>query len=144
MNYRVSPFNALNQINRELNRFFDDRPLGQISENSNWSPQVDISETEDSFLVTADMPGVKPEDIEISLHQGVLTLKGERKTEEEVSEANFTRRERVRGTFYRQFTVPQTADEDTVSAKSNHGVLEITIPKGHKAKPISITVEGDE
>lgn len=144
MNYRVSPFNALNQLNRELNRFFDDRPLGQLSEGSNWSPQVDISESEDSFLVTADMPGVKPEDIEISLHQGVLTIKGERNTEEEVNEANFTRRERVRGTFYRQFTVPQTADEDTVSAKSNHGVLEITIPKGQKAKPISITVEGDE
>ena len=144
MNYRVSPFNALNQINRELNRFFDDQPPGQYTEGANWSPQVDISETEQSFVVTADMPGVKPENMEISLHQGVLTIRGERNTDNEVTESNFTRRERIRGTFYRQFNLPETADEETVSAKSNNGVLEITIPKAQKAKPISITVEGED
>ncbi len=144
MNHLVSPFNALNQINRELNRFFDDRPAGHLADGANWSPQVDISETEQSFVVTADMPGVKPEDMEISLHQGVLTIRGKRNTDSEVTESNFTRRERIRGTFYRQFNLPETADEETVSAKSNNGVLEITIPKAQKARPISISVIGED
>jgi len=144
MSYFVSPFNRMNQINRELNRFFDDRPMThQVVEGTNWTPHVDITENKDSFQVKADIPGVKPEDIEISLHKGVLTVRGERKTDEEVSEDNFTRRERFRGTFSRQFNLPDTADEETVSARSNNGVLEITIPKAKKAKPISITVEGD-
>ena len=143
MSYLASPFNALNQINRELNRFFDDRPPGRLVDSANRAPQVDISENEDAFLVSADMPGVKPEDMEISLHQGVLTIKGKRSTSGEVNESGFTRRERIRGTFYRQFNLPATADEETVSARLNQGVLEITIPKGRKARPISITVEGD-
>lgn len=140
MSYLVSPFRPLNQINRDLNRFFDGGRLSQFTEGANWSPQVDIVENDEAFVVTADMPGVKPEEMEISLHHGVLTIKGERNTENEVTESDFTRRERVRGTFYRQFNLPETADEDTVSAKSNDGVLEITIPKASKAKPRIVSV----
>jgi HSP20 family protein len=144
MNYRVSPFNALNEINRELNRFFEDRPLSSnLIDGGNWTPHVDITECEDSFRVVADIPGVKPEEIEISLHNGVLTIRGERKTDSETEEENFRRRERTRGTFVRQFNLPDSADQETVSAKSNHGVLEVTIPKAKKASPISITVEGE-
>jgi HSP20 family protein len=145
MTYFVSPFNALNQINRELNRFFDDRPVGnQLIEGTGWTPHVDITENQDSFRVVADIPGVKPDDIEINLHNGLLTIRGERKTDEEVKEGNFTRRERFRGTFSRQFNLPDSADEDKVNAKSVNGVLEIFIPKAKKAKPISITVDGGE
>lgn len=143
MSYFVSPFNRLNQINRELNRFFDDRPAGQVIEGTSWTPHVDVSEGEDGFKVTADIPGVNPEDIEISLDKGLLTVRGERSTDNEVKEENFTRRERFRGTFSRQFNLPDTADQETVSAKSVNGVLEITIPKAKKARPISISVEGD-
>lgn len=144
MSYFVSPFNTMNQINRELGRFFDDRPLGhQATEGIKWKPHVDITEDEDCFRVIADIPGVKPDEIAISLHKGLLTVRGERKTDEEVSKDNFTRRERYRGTFSRQFNLPDTADESTVSAKSAHGVLEITIPKAKKAKPINIAVEGE-
>lgn len=142
MSYLVSPYNTINQVNRELTRLFNDQSSSSVSDIS-WSPQVDISETEQSYLVTADMPGVKPEDIEINLHEGVLTIKGERHAEEVSNDKNFTRRERVRGTFFRQFKVPQTADGETVSARSSHGVLEITIPKVQEAQPIKIVVEGN-
>ena len=144
MNNFVSPFNAFNQLNRELGRFFDDSPQAyQVVEGTRWKPHVDIAENAECFRVTADIPGVKPEDIEISLHKGVLTVRGERKTDESMEDGNFTRRERFRGTFSRQFNLPDTADEETVSARSTNGVLEITIPKAKKAKPISITVEGE-
>ncbi len=144
MSYRVSPFLALNDINRELNRIFDDRPFGiQQAEASNWAPQVDIVETEDAFRVVADVPGVKTDDIEISLHKGVLTVKGERNTETEANGEAYSRRERTRGTFMRQFNLPESADEETVSAKSVNGVLEITIPKAKAPSPVSIKVEGE-
>lgn len=144
MTYYVSPFNALNQINRELSRFFDDRPYSQLpADASNWTPQVDISETPDEFRVAVDVPGVKPEDIEISLHKGVLTIKGEKKSDNEVKQSSYTRRERFSGSFVRQFNLPDSADHDTVTAKSNHGVLEVTIPKAKQAKPVAIQVEGE-
>jgi HSP20 family protein len=144
MNYRVSPFGALDQLSRELNRFFDDRPTnGPFIENSGWKPHVDVTEGEDSFRVVADVPGVAPEDIEISLHNGLLTIRGERTTDSEKQEDNFTRRERFRGSFTRQFNLPDSADEETVTAKSINGVLEVTIPKAGKTSPVSITVEGE-
>ena len=144
MSYLVSPFNALNDINRELNRIFDDRPMpAQRADITRWAPQVDIIETDEGFRVIADVPGVKPEDIEISLHKGVLTVKGERSTLTEDSNESFTRRERIRGSFVRQFNLPESADEETVSAKSVNGVLEISIPKSTIPSPISIKVEGE-
>ena len=144
MSYLVSPFNALNDINRELNRIFDDRPMpAQRADVTRWAPQVDIIETDEGFRVIADVPGVKPEDIEISLHKGVLTVKGERSTLTEDSNESFTRRERIRGSFVRQFNLPESADEETVSAKSVNGVLEISIPKSTIPSPISIKVEGE-
>ena len=139
MTYQLSPFSTLNQFNRELNRLFDDRRTTSTS----WTPQVDVTETDDSFQVAADIPGVSPEDIEISLHNGLLTIRGERKYDNESSNANFSRRERFLGTFSRQFNLPDSADQETVTAKTNNGVLEITIPKAKKAKPISITVQGE-
>ena len=143
MTYLVSPFNAVNEINRELNRFFDDRYIGtsHVAETRNWTPHVDITESDDSFRVAADVPGVKPEDMEISLHKGVLTIRGERSTDNEVKTDSFTRRERTRGTFIRQFNLPDSADQETVKAKAVDGVLEVVIPKAKQAKPISISIE---
>jgi HSP20 family protein len=144
MTYQAYPFSALNQFNRELNRLFDDRPSGQRpSSGTNWTPQVDVAETEDSFKVAADIPGVSPKDIEISLHNGLLTIRGERKFDTESAGTRFERRERSLGTFSRQFNLPDSADQETVTAKTNNGVLEITIPKAKKARPISITVQGE-
>lgn len=141
MNYRVSPFGALDQISRELNHFFEDRPLvAHQLESTAWRPHVDVAESEEAFVVTADIPGVDPENIEINLHNGVLSIRGERTADEESSENNVTRRERFTGSFLRQFNLPDAVDEDGISATSNHGVLEVTIPRAKKAQPRVIKI----
>ncbi|MGM9453969.1 Hsp20/alpha crystallin family protein [Legionella bozemanae] len=95
-------------------------------------------------MVIADLPGVKKDDIQISLDQHILILKGERNFEKEESKSSYTRRERIQGKFYRRFNLPQTADDANITAKYTHGVLEISIPKKEIAaeKKIEITVEG--
>lgn len=112
-------------------------------ETSTWTPLVDIKEENDRFVVIADLPGVKKDDIQISLEQNILTLKGERQFEKSEHKNGYSRRERVQGQFYRRFSLPQTANDEKISAKYTHGVLEITIPKKEPAveKKIEIKVE---
>ena len=136
---QISPFTALNELHRELSRVFDREPV--LNGNASaWAPHVDITESENHFTVVADIPGVKPEEVEITLHNNVLTIRGERNSEIRREKESFKRRERFHGTFSRQFTLPELTDDTAISAKANHGVLEVTIPKARKAKPISITV----
>lgn len=139
MTYPTRPYNALNELYRELSRVFDTREPAAMSAN-HWTPHVDITESETAYNVVADLPGVKPEEVEVSLHNNVLTIRGERDTDETSEDGEYKRRERFRGTFFRQFTLPEQTDEDAISAKANHGVLEIEIPKGTKAKPVNIKV----
>jgi len=144
---QLSPFNALNEIHRELSRVFDHpiyrEPSTLTAPENSWMPHVDITEDESSFTVIADIPGVNPDEVEVTLHNNVLTIRGERDSELSREKENFKRRERFRGTFQRQFSLPELTDEDAISAKANHGVLEITIPKAKKASPVSITVNGE-
>ena len=144
MSYLVSPFKGITQLNRELNRLFDESHFASLSAEEpgiNWAPQVDLAENEDAFLVVVDIPGVNPDAIEISLNNGILTIKGDRSSEQAIKENSLTRRERRHGTFLRQFNLPESVDVDTVSAKSAHGVLTVTIPKATPARPISVAVE---
>ena len=149
MTYQVSPLVSFSPVTRELARFFQDgHPFGRTLvgrelDDGPWSPSVDITEDAEAFRVVADLPGVDPASMDISLHQGVLTLRGNRSTAQEVKEGSFTRRERVQGAFVRQFSLPDAADEESISARSNNGVLEIILPKAKQAKPISIKVERD-
>ena len=143
---QILPFRAFNEIHRELSRVFDNRP-GYTREpiaysTANWSPQVDIKETDTEFTVSADLPGVTPEEVDVTLHNGILTIKGERSSEKDTEKDGYKRRERIRGSFFRQFTLPESTVDDAIKAKSIHGVLVITIPKAEKPKPLSITVEG--
>ncbi len=142
----LSPFSALNEIHRELSRVFDDRHAYTLEpiaySTATWSPQVDIKETDTEFTVSADLPGVTPEEVDVTLHNGILTIKSERSSEKDTEKNGYKRRERIRGSFFRQFTLPESTNEDAVKAKSVNGVLEITIPKAEKSKPLSITVEG--
>lgn len=143
---QLSPFNALNELHRELSRVFDNNGRMEPTSYSqnHWSPHVDISETPESYVVVADVPGVKPEEVEVTLHNGVLTIRGERNSELRREKENFRRRERFNGTFMRQFSLPEQTDEDAITATANHGVLEVTIPKAAKPSPKSITVKGEE
>lgn len=100
-----------------------------------WQPRVDVKEESDRYLVRADVPGVDPKDIEITLDDGVLTLRGERKEEVKDEKEGYRRVERFSGRFFRRFTLPERTDPDKVGARADKGVLEISIPKA-KSDPI--------
>ncbi len=105
-----------------------------------WAPAVDIREDDNSYLIHADVPGIKPADIDVSLEDGVLTIRGERRLDNQRAGDGYRRVERVTGTFYRRFTIPDTADQEKVTARCNDGVLEIAIEKQAKAMPRKIAV----
>ena len=134
------PVNLFNQFNDEMNRYMSMTRENAANQEHEWTPAVDIREEENRYLITADIPGVNSKDIDITLEEGVLAIKGERKTETEVSEQGYRRRERTYGTFMRQFTLPDTVDSTNISAAASDGVLEVTIPKQAKPEPRRITV----
>ncbi|MBI2969673.1 MAG: Hsp20/alpha crystallin family protein [Gammaproteobacteria bacterium] len=146
---RYEPFNLLDRFQRELNRltagdFFGDEASGDSSSivTSNWHPAVDIKEEDNRFVILADLPGVDPKQIDVTMENGVLTIRGERKYEKDEEREGFRRVERVRGTFYRRFSLPDTADSERIQAKGRDGVLEIVIPKHEKVQPRRIAVSG--
>jgi HSP20 family protein len=104
------------------------------------TPAVDIQEEKDRFVVHADMPGVAAKDIDVSAEDGMLTIRGTRSTQNRVSDEGFEHVERVAGTFLRRFTLPETAQAETIKARYTDGVLEIAIPKQPRAEPKRITV----
>ena len=106
-----------------------------------WIPSVDVHEEAERYVVRADLPGVSPDDIEITAEAGVLTLKGERKVNAQQSEGNYQRVERVAGNFVRRFTLPEAAQSDGIKANHVNGVLEVSIPKQVKPEPRRIKVE---
>jgi len=106
-----------------------------------WIPSVDVHEEADRYVVRADLPGVNPDDIEITAEAGVLTLKGERKVSDQASEGSYQRIERVTGNFVRRFTLPEAAQTDAIKATHVNGVLELSIPKQVKPEPRRIKVE---
>lgn len=111
---------------------------------ADWMPRVDISETDDDLVIAAEIPGIKKEDLTINVEDGVLTLKGERKHEDEKKEKNYHRIERSYGSFYRSFRLPSAVDAEKVHASYKDGVLKVTLPKVEQVKPreIPIHVEG--
>jgi len=106
-----------------------------------WAPAVDVFEQKDRFVVRADVPGVDPADIEVSMDNGVLGITGERHAEDHSNIDGVSRFERVSGRFQRRFTLPDTADADAIKAKSANGILEISIPKLAVVQPRRITIE---
>lgn len=143
---RYEPWSFLNQLHGDLDRIFERRPVdddnGSSLATSDWTPAVDIKEEDDRYVIHADVPGVDPKDIEVNMEDGVLTIRGERKAEKRDEREGYKRVERVRGSFYRRFSLPDTANADAISAKSQHGVLEVVIPKQEKLQPKRIEVQG--
>ena len=105
------------------------------------NPAVDIQETKDRFIIHADLPGIDPKDIEITVDKDVLTLKGKRQKQSEVKEANYRRVERVSGVFYRSFRLPAAIDAENIQAKGENGVLEITVNRLKAPEPRRINVQ---
>jgi len=142
---RHSAWNVNNGLQRDLHQVFE-RFLGsEDSDQSNvvtsqWAPRVDIREDDKAFVIFADIPGVDPSAIEVSMDKGILTIKGERTSAIAEQAGRFTRVERSQGTFHRRFALPDSADADQISASGKHGVLEISIPKKAETTPRRITI----
>jgi len=136
---RYEPWGLFSQVSQELGRqFHHAQHYKDASEKPrNWSPAVDIKESEQAYTLIADVPGVNPENIDVHMEDGVLSLRGERSQDEQ---KGYKHVERAHGRFYRRFTLPDTVDADNISAKFNNGVLEVTIPKQEKLQARKITV----
>ncbi|MGD8795484.1 MAG: Hsp20/alpha crystallin family protein [Thiohalophilus sp.] len=142
---RYEPWSMLNQLRREMDRMFEGAGEGEENSaiaTSDWVPAVDIKETKDAFVLHADVPGVDPKDIDVHMENGILTIKGERESEKKEEKEGYKRVERQYGSFYRRFSLPDTADAEKIAAKCKNGVVEITIPKKEAVQPRKISVEG--
>jgi len=144
---RYEPWSLHREVLNEFNRLFDRAGSNDasVSATAEWAPSVDIEEHADKYVLHADVPGVDPKDIEITLENGVLTLAGSRESTSEGRAASkdvveSRRVERITGRFLRRFTLPESVDAENVKATGKHGVLEVIIPKREAAKPRKITV----
>lgn len=144
---RYEPWGLLRRFHDDVNRLFEDSQNAPLTEGdrssvvtSNWTPAVDIKEEDDRFVLQADIPGVDPKEIEITMDAGVLTIKGERKHEAEKESNGYKRVERSYGVFYRRFSLPDSADAERITASGKNGVLEVVIPKQEKVQPRKISV----
>ena len=141
---KVDPFREFAAMQERMNRLFGNVYLRDedTSFRGTWVPAVDIFETENHDLVVrAELPGMSREDIEVTVENSTLVLKGEKKFDAEVKEENYRRIERTYGTFQRSFTLPNTVDTGKVSADFKNGVLTVTLPFREEAKPRTINVE---
>jgi HSP20 family protein len=136
-----SPLDRLASLRDEVDRLFDFTwPTRDGGLFSGWSPAIDVHDEKDTLLVQVELPGMKKEDIDISLHEGVLTISGERKTEREEKEGETFRSERYFGKFQRSVTLPTQVDSAKVQATYKDGVLSVSLPKAETAKPKQISV----
>jgi HSP20 family protein len=138
---RYEPFGLFGHFGNEMNRMLaGNRGAGNTAVEHDWTPAVDIREEADRYVLLADIPGVSREDVEITLDDDVLTVKGERSMAAQESGTEYRRRERLHGRFARQFTLPDTVDAEHISATVTAGVLEIVIAKAEKPQPRKISV----
>ena len=140
---RFEPWSIGDLMQRDFDRFATRRFArdGVETPVADWVPAVDIVEEKERFVLRADVPGVAAEDIEISMEDGVLSVSGERKIEAHDDTDGVRRFERVSGRFYRRFSLPDTADAESIAAKTANGILEVSIPKLPEVQPRRITVE---
>ena len=139
----ISPWRPLREL-EEWERRLDDlfgRPLWRLPvEERGWMPAVDVFEKEDKFVVKAELPGMKEEDVDVSVIGDTLSIKGEKKTETEIKDENYYRCERSYGSFYRSIPIPSNVDANKIEASFEDGVLEVALPKSAKVKPKKIAV----
>ena len=139
----ITPWRPFREM-EEWERRFEDllgRPMWRLPvEEIGWMPAVDVLEKDDKFVVKAELPGMKEEDISVSVVGDTLTIKGEKKTETEVKEEDYYRCERAYGSFYRSIPLPSTVDSAKIEASYEDGVLEVTLPKAPEVKPKKIAV----
>jgi HSP20 family protein len=146
---RWEPLRELTSLQSEMNRLFNsvfDAPAGGQSGSRRWVPAMDLVETADDFVLRADLPGMRRDDVKLEIEDNVLTVSGERAAEHAENEQGFYRLERAFGTFSRSLTLPKGIDAEAVTASFTDGVLEVHIPKPAQAKPrrVEISTTADE
>ena len=151
-NIQKYPRSLLGHLQQDINRLFE--PFGWSAESSElwdtfsteWFPRIDIKDMDSHYAIRADIPGVNPKEIEISMDNNVLTIKGEKETNTEEKKEDFLRVERSKGAFMRRFSLPESVNSEKIKARSKHGVLEITIPKveHHGGQKIRIEEENND
>jgi HSP20 family protein len=142
---RWEPLRELGSLQTEMNRLFNtafDGPAAGNGGSRRWTPAMDLVETEDHFVLRADLPGMSESDVSIELEDNVLTVSGERKAEHEEKREGFYRVERSFGTFSRSLTLPKGIDPEGVAAQFANGVLEVRVPKPEQRKPRKIAISG--
>jgi HSP20 family protein len=135
-------FQTLRRLNSVLDEAFSSWPYQQESGSitSSWYPACDVFEDKEAVKIVAELPGVKPEDVKLSLENNLLTIRGEKKQEAEERSERIHRYERSYGTFERAFVLPSTVDGDKISARYQNGILTIVVPKAERARPREIPV----
>ena len=128
------------QMNKLLNVSWNHDVTGEDLKDGIWQPAVDIYETVDSIVIKAELPDVDQKDIDVRIEDNTLTLRGERRHEDEVKKENYHRIERYFGSFQRSFSLPATVDQEKVAAACDKGVLTITLPKREETKPKQINI----
>ncbi len=137
---RWEPFRDLARLQDEVSRLFDERAFS-AGESVGWTPACDIYEDAESVSLRFELAGVEAKDVDVRFENGVLTVRGERKLEQEDKRENYHRVERSYGTFTRSFSLPGTLDAERIRAEAKNGVLTITLPKKAEAKPRAIQVK---
>ena len=143
---RWTPMGNFQSFQDEMNRLFNELFRGGSGGEANWgtytwAPPVDLYETEDALVLTADLPGVPKDAVSIEIHQNTLMLRGERKPATEVPADRYHRVERAYGTFQRSFVLPTLVDQEHVQATYHDGMLELRLPKSEAAKPKRIAIQ---
>src|SRR4030095_11013859 len=140
---RWTPFHDMTLLQNQMNRLFDGALQGWPSEadgTRNWVPPADIHETDNDLVVTADLPGVDPKNIDVRVENNVLSITGERQFERKIEKEHFHRVERMYGSFARSFTLSTPVQADKIQATYKEGVLRISLPKAEQAKPKRIAI----
>jgi len=141
---RWDPFRDIITLREKMNRLFEETFTAHGEETdliaSTWKPSVDIYETEQDLVLTAELPGIDEKDVEIKIEDNTLTLSGDRKFEKETKEENYHRIERAYGSFYRAFSLPHYINQDKISAEYENGVLKVILPKKPELKPRKVKV----
>ena len=144
---RLDPFRDLAVLQDRMNRLFNDSVSGRggreddLASRGAWVPAVDIYELDGGLVLKAEIPDMRREDIDVSVENNTLTLRGERKLDNEIKQENFHRIERAYGKFVRQFSLPPTVDTSKIAAEYRNGVLSVKLPMREEAKPRSVKVE---
>lgn len=142
-----NPFRELDEVQNRLGAFFTGFPNrlgngnGESLKLADWSPQVEITEDDQEYLIKTDLPEMKKDDVKVTIENGILSISGERKAEKEEKKKKFHRIERSYGSFLRTFTVPEDADSAEIAADFKDGVLKVWLPKSLTAKPKAIEVK---